>query len=265
MTVQLATGNTGKAVTSASDRRLYAGMFGTECYVHEIGKMCTASLDGPNKLVVQNGSLMINGAHVDLLGNTEFTIPVGLQAQKRATLCGVLYTASADGHEEAAQKTYTGEAVSDGEVPDPEYPNSNLLVGGTTETFMPLYRVVTDGINALEPVPMFNVVAPYAKFRNSQSQPVLIGATSCQDDKGMEDVGDLGDFNWYILACLYGDQPRILSTILIPREYMIAASSWPLAHTARHNSDYSAGWMCVKGRIKACVKGSSRAEVWGLA
>ncbi len=173
MTVQLATGNTGKAVTSASDRRLYAGMFGTECYVHEIGKMCTASLDGPNKLVVQNGSLMINGAHVDLLGNTEFTIPVGLQAQKRATLCGVLYTASADGHEEAAQKTYTGEAVSDGEVPDPEYPDNNLLDGGVTETFMPLYRVVTDGINTLDPEPLFKVVMPYSKFRDSQSQPKL--------------------------------------------------------------------------------------------
>ncbi len=100
---------------------------------------------------------------------------------------------------------------------------------------------------------------------DSQSQPVLIGSTECEDSKEMEDIGALGDFNWYILTCCYRNQKRILATILIPRAYMIAASNWMLAHTARHNEDYSAGCMHVNGRIKACIKGFSRAEVWGLA
>lgn len=165
MTVQLATGNTDRAVTSASDRRLYAAMQGTECYVHQIGKMCAASLDGPNKLVVENGSLSINGAHVDLLGNTEFTIPSGLQGKKRATICGIYYKAEADGSEDAIEKTYTGDPVESGEVPDPEYPDGNILDNGTTETFMPLYRVVTDGINVLEPVPMYKVLASAAEMQ----------------------------------------------------------------------------------------------------
>lgn len=171
MTVQLATGNTGKPVTSASDRRLYAGEGGLGCYAHKIGKMCAATLDGPNKLIVQNGSLMINGAHVDLLGNTEYTIPSGLQGKKRASVCGVYVYAMADGKEDAEARTYTGEAVENGEVPDPEYPTGDLN-DGATETFMPLYRVVTDGINALEPEPMFEVRLPAKEAWDSQSRAI---------------------------------------------------------------------------------------------
>lgn len=172
MTVQLATGNTGRAVTSASDRRLYAGIFGPDKYVQDIGKQCAASLDGPNKLVVENGSIMLNGAHIDLLGNTEYTIPSGLQGKKRATLCGVYYKAEADGSEDAYEKAYTGDPVDSGNPADPEYPDGNILDNGTTETFMPLYRVITDGINALEPEPLFEVLPSYAKFRDSQSQEI---------------------------------------------------------------------------------------------
>lgn len=170
MSVELITGNTGKPVTSASDRRQNAGTWGLDSYVQEIGDMCAAELDGPNKLVVKNGSIMHNGAHIELVGNTEWTIPTGLQAQKRSNLCVLRYTIDEEGRESAEAVTIPGQPVSDGEPQDPAYYMDSILESGVTVSDMPLYRVVTDGINALEPVCMFRVLMPYAKAWDSLSQ-----------------------------------------------------------------------------------------------
>lgn len=174
MSVQLMTGNTAVPVPSVSDGSLYAGIIGTGSYVQKIGKMCAASLDGPNKLVVQSGSIVHNGRHIRMLGNTEFTIPSGLQAQKRSNLCVIRYKSEPDGGESVEHLVLTGEAVSDGEPPDPEI-NSGSILDLATVSDMPLYRVVTDGINALDPEPLFNVMVPMSELWDSKSQLLELG------------------------------------------------------------------------------------------
>lgn len=169
MSVQLMTGNTTVPVPSASDGALYAGIIGAGTYVQDVGKKCAATLDGPNKLVVQNGSIVHNGRHIRLLGNTEFTIPSGLQAQKRSNLAIIRYKSEPDGGESVEHLVLTGAAVTDGEPPDPELNTGSILDGATVSDIV-LYRVVTDGINAMPPEPLFNVMLPMSELWDSKSQ-----------------------------------------------------------------------------------------------
>lgn len=169
MAVKLRTGKTGDKVTSASDRRLYAGIVGKDSYVMNIGAKCSAALDGANKLVVQNGSIMHCGAHIDLEGITEFTIPSGVQAKRRAHLCCIRYTINEVGVEKAEAIVISGEPTDAATPEDPVIETGSILDRATISD-MPLYRVVTDGINAQDPVPLYNVLGSAAELWDSQSR-----------------------------------------------------------------------------------------------
>lgn len=171
MTIKLRTGNTDEPVTSAADGRLYASLAGLGSYVTSIGNKCAASLDGANTLNVQSGCILQNGRFIDLEGITSWTIPSGIQAKKRSNICVVRTTKEADGSEHSDAVTLTGDATADGTPVDPTYNDGSLLDGDTVVDF-PLYRVVTDGINAQEPVPLFNILIPAKDAWDSLSQKV---------------------------------------------------------------------------------------------
>lgn len=157
MGVQLWTGNTGVAVTGSSDAALYASIIGPGKYVMSTGSKMTATLSNANTLVVSNGSAMINGRHVSIVGTEKWTIPSGAQSQKRSNVCVLRYEKDSDGNESVSPVTLTG-AASAGNPVDPAWENGSIL-DGKSVVDMPLYRVVTDGINALNPVPLFEVLA----------------------------------------------------------------------------------------------------------
>ena len=62
----------------------------------------------------------------------------------------------------------TGEP-STGTPSDPEYNEGSILDGDSPVDF-PLYRVVTNGVNAGDPVPLFDVLLPMADLWDSVSQ-----------------------------------------------------------------------------------------------
>lgn len=170
MTVELQTGNQVD-VTSASDAELYAAMFGDGNVV--LRTPLELKMEDANTLSVGPGNASQNGRHLRFKGSTEFIIPSGTQAQKRSHLAVVRTTITRDDEtmqtiEHSEPLVLSGEPTMDGTPEDPPIIEGNLLEGDTIADF-PLARVVTDGINALDPVPLFETLPSYMEFRDSQS------------------------------------------------------------------------------------------------
>ncbi len=173
MTIEVQTSANGKPVTDVSDRKLYAGMIGPGSYVFDIGSKCAASLSDANSLMVQDGSVLHNGAHTLLKGTTKFTIPSGLQEQRRSNIAVIRFSIDPKGALGADPIVLSGDPTTGDNPVDPEWIQDNLLDGATVSD-MPLYRVVTDGVNALPPEPMFKQIQSADAFRDSQFQEIQI-------------------------------------------------------------------------------------------
>ena len=154
MAVMLQTGNTGMPVTSASDGILYSSIVGTGSYVMDVGSRLSATMADANTLIVNDGSVMHNGRHILMEGATRFTIPSGQQGMRRAHIAVIRTTKDEDGAERSDAVVVSGEPVASGTPPDPDWHRESLLDDATISD-MPLYRVVTDGINAGDPVRLF--------------------------------------------------------------------------------------------------------------
>ena len=163
MSVELVTGYYGvgedgkpkRHVSSAEDGARQAGTVGLGCYALSTGSKLSATMEDANTLVVADGDVMMNGRHVSMPDTTSFTIPTGVQGQKVSNLAVLRYEKAADSVESVTPVVLTGEP-SAGEPTDPTYNEGSILDGDSPVDF-PLYRVVTDGINAGDPEPLFDV------------------------------------------------------------------------------------------------------------
>ena len=175
MSVELVTGYYGvgeggepkRHVSSAEDGARQAGTLGLGCYALSTGSKLSATMEDANTLVVADGDVVMNGRHVSLPDPTSFTIPTGVQGQKVSNLAVLRYEKAADSVESVTPLVLTGEP-STGEPTDPAY-NEGSILDGDSPVDMPLYRVVTDGINAKDPVPLFSVMMPMSELWNSVS------------------------------------------------------------------------------------------------
>ena len=191
MSVELVTGYYGvdsggkpkRHVSSAEDGARQAGTVGTGMYVLSTGSKLSASMENANTLVVADGDVVMNGRHVSLPDATSFTIPTGVQGQKVSNIAVLRYEKAADSVESVTPLVLTGEP-STGEPTDPEY-NSGSILDGDSPVDMPLYRVVTDGINAGEPEAMFESIPSLSSLRDSTCRAgtlLLGGGWKAADD-----------------------------------------------------------------------------------
>lgn len=170
MSVELVTGYYGvgedgkpkRHVSSAEDGARQAGTVGTGMYVLGTGSKMSATMEDANTLVVADGDAMINGRHVRIPDTLSFTIPTGVQGQKVSNLAVLRYEKAAGSVESVTPVVLTGEP-SAGEPTDPSY-NEGSILDGDSPVDMPLYRIVTDGINAGDPVPLFGIMLPMAEL-----------------------------------------------------------------------------------------------------
>lgn len=185
MSVELVTGYYGvgedgapnRHVSSAEDGARQAGTVGLGCYVLSTGSKLSASMEDANTLVVADGDAIINGRHVSLPNTTSFTIPTGVQGQKVSNLAVLRYQKAADSVESVTPLVLTGEPSTDAPT-DPTYNDGSILDGDSSVDF-PLYRVVTDGINAGDPEPLFDVLMPMADILDSVSRlPMVASGTA---------------------------------------------------------------------------------------
>lgn len=178
MSVELVTGYYGvgedgkpkRHVSSAEDGARQAGTLGLGCYALSTGSKLSATMEDANTLIVADGDAMMNGRHVSLPDPTSFTIPTGVQGQKVSNLAVLRYQKAADSVESVTPLVLTGEP-SAGTPTDPAYNEGSILDGDSPVDF-PLYRVVTDGINAGDPVPLFDVMMPMSDLWGTASQTV---------------------------------------------------------------------------------------------
>ena len=176
MSVELVTGYYGvgedgepkRHVSSAEDGARQAGTVGLGCYALSTGSKLSATMEDANTLVVADGDVVMNGRHVSLPDPTSFTIPTGVQGQKVSNLAVLRYQKAADSVESVTPIVLTGEP-SAGTPTDPAY-NEGSILDGDSPVDMPLYRVSTDGINAEDPEPLFDVLVPMADLWDSVSQ-----------------------------------------------------------------------------------------------
>lgn len=162
MAVELVTGYAGKAhVSSSEDGARQAGTVGTGMYALEtVEEPLKAVLENANTVTVGPGDVLINGRHVQLTGSTTFAVPVGTQGMQTSNLLVLRYELAEDGAESVTAITLTGEpAASD--PSDPELATGSVL-DGDSPVDMPLYRVVTTGIESAQPVKLFETVPPIA-------------------------------------------------------------------------------------------------------
>lgn len=178
MSVELVTGYYGvgedgkpkRHVSSAEDGARQAGTVGLGCYALSTGSKLSATMEDANTLVVADGDVMMNGRHVSMPEPTSFTIPTGVQGKKVSNIAVLRYEKAAASVESVTPVVLTGEPSADTPT-DPAY-NEGSILDGDSPVDMPLYRVVTDGINAGDPVPLFDVMMPMSEFWDSVSQYV---------------------------------------------------------------------------------------------
>lgn len=164
MAVELVTGYSGTAhVSSSEDGARQAGTVGTGMYaLMTVEEPFKAVLENANTVTVGPGDALINGRHVRLTGSTTFAVPVGTQGMQTSNLLVLRYEVAEDGTESASAVTLTGEpAASD--PADPALATGNIL-DGDSPVDMPLYRVVTTGIESAQPVRLFKTVPPVAEL-----------------------------------------------------------------------------------------------------
>ena len=167
MAVELVTGFAGygsdgapnRHVSSSEDGARQAGTVGTGMYVMEtVDDPLAATLENSNTVTVGPGDVLMNGRHVQLTGSTSFAIPVGTQAMQTSNLLVLRYTLGDSGVESVEALTLTGSPAES----DPQDPaiNSGSILDGDSPVDMPLYRVVTNGIESEEPVALFRTIPP---------------------------------------------------------------------------------------------------------
>ena len=164
MAVELVTGYAGKAhVSSSEDGARQAGTVGTGMYALEtVDEPLKATLENANTVTVGPGDVLINGRHVQLTGSTTFAVPVGTQGQQTSNLLVLRYEIAEDGTEGVTAVTLTGEPATS----DPQDPTlaTGSILDGDSPVDMPLYRVITTGIESAQPVKLFETVPPIAEL-----------------------------------------------------------------------------------------------------
>lgn len=164
----LVTGRWGEThVTSAQARNFHAGVFGGGQYVLS---GLTATMTTANTCHIDPGVACFNGADVEVpAGGVDVTIDNGTQGQKRNDLVVLRYTSEPSTQTESVELAVVKGTPASSDPQDPAHNEGSILDGDSPVDF-PLYRVVTDGINAGDPEPLFDVLMSMADLRDSVSQ-----------------------------------------------------------------------------------------------
>lgn len=158
--MHLVTGYAGREhVTAADQGAFHAAMFGSGDFVLGSGNQLAASIVSNNQVRVLDGDIYMQGRFIRLDKDTyiDLVIENGTQGYSRNDLIVARYAEDqATAIEEVNLVVIKGEAVMENPE-DPAYTTGDILVAGDMLHDMPLYRVVIDGLNLVELVPLFSV------------------------------------------------------------------------------------------------------------
>ncbi len=150
MSIELVTGHAGSPhVTSEQASEFNKGCFGKDNYILATRQRCECTVMNANSVRINTGDILASGRHITINAPETLKLKNGSQGMKRHDLIGVRYSKNTAGIEKVALEVITGSPSSSTPY-DPWYP-SGEIVGNTTNSFIPIYRIVVSGISVGEP------------------------------------------------------------------------------------------------------------------
>ena len=176
MTVELITGHAGAAHISSADAGWFnAGAFGSGKYVLDTSTQLAATVQSANLITIGVGDALFEGRHVRVSATENVAIDNGAQGVGRHDLICIKYDYdSVLDVESASIEVIKGTAAAN--PTDPTIPSGSILSGAST-AYMPLWRIVLDGISVQTPEQMFALL-PSAASSSSATIPISRGGTN---------------------------------------------------------------------------------------
>ena len=157
MTVELITGHAGAAHISSADAGWYnAGTMGAGKYVLDTGTQLAATVQSANLVTIGVGDALLEGRHIRVSATENVTIDNGAQNMGRHDIICLKYEYDSNLDVESASIVVVKGTAALSPT-DPTIPSGSILAGAT-EAYMPLWRIVLDGITVGDPVQLFEVL-----------------------------------------------------------------------------------------------------------
>lgn len=169
--MELITGYKGSAhITADDDAAKIAALIGNDAYVLEHGSKFAYEISSNNLVTLSGGNLVFQGRHCRTKENEqeECTIENGTQGQMRNDLICVKYTKANDGKESVEVVVVKGTPGTS--ATDPSY-TSGDIEDGDKECYIPLYRVVLNGLNIESVQQLFKVYHRIPNFSYGTGDP----------------------------------------------------------------------------------------------
>ena len=154
--MELITGHAGENhISSDDDAAKYAALFGNGAYVLDKGNKFAYAIESNNLITLADGEIIFQGRHARTkpTERENCVIENGTQSQNRYDLIGIRYS-NDGGVESATVEVVKGTPGTTGK--DPTYQTGDIE-SGASSVFIPLYRVMLNGLNIERVVPIFNV------------------------------------------------------------------------------------------------------------
>lgn len=171
--LHLVTGYAGTPHISAGDAgALNASIIGSGQYVMDYGSKLSATVVTNNLVRVHDGVIIMQGRQIRIEENTtvDLAIDSGVSGYYRNDLIVARYTKDASTGVEEANLVVIKGTQSTSSATDPAYTVGDILNGAVKADF-PLYRISIDGLNAKEPVALFNVVGNFGEHIGNKNNP----------------------------------------------------------------------------------------------
>ena len=168
--MELITGHAGENhISSDDDAAKYAALFGSGAYVLDKGSKFAYAIESNNLITLADGEIIFQGRHARTKPTERESciIENGTQSQNRHDLIGIRYKNNS-GVESANIEVIKGTPGTTGT--DPSYSTGDIE-DGATNIFVPLYRVVLNGLNIEKVVQIFNVRYRIPNFFIGTSEP----------------------------------------------------------------------------------------------
>lgn len=215
--MNLVTGYVGKEhVTSADAGILNAAMIGSGQFVVEIGDMLAANVVTSNKILIQDGVLMMQGrmARINPGETVELSIENGETGYRRNDLIVARYEKDAATGIETMKLVVIKGTPTTGIAPDPLYAIGDIINDGAVINEMPLFRIPLDGLTVQNPVQLYEVFQGTSAHIMNKSNPhdvtaSQIGAAEAAHYHKLDDLSnvhicasapsEVTDGDWYFV------------------------------------------------------------------
>lgn len=155
MTIELVDGKAGVAHISSDDKAIiHQAKFGKSDMVFDWGDVLKCTMGSANKATIGTGCASIQGLDWHITSAESVTISNGSQGMKRNDIiCAHYHRDSKTGNENVALTVLKGSPNATAAT-DPTIPSGKIL-SGAVDAYMPLWRILLNGITVGTPVRLF--------------------------------------------------------------------------------------------------------------